>query len=37
MCAGLNATIGHMHTVVAKDLLGIEAESKKDRIELLKH
>ena len=33
--AGLNAIIGHMHTVVAKHLLGIEAESKKGRIELL--
>jgi hypothetical protein len=28
--AGLNAIIGHMHTVVAKHLLGIEAESKKE-------
>jgi hypothetical protein len=27
--AGLNAIIGHTHTVVAKHLLGIEAESKK--------
>jgi hypothetical protein len=27
--AGLNATIGHTHTVVAKHLPGIEAESKK--------
>jgi hypothetical protein len=35
--AGLNAIIGHMHTVVAKHLLGMEAESKKGRIELLKH
>jgi uncharacterized membrane protein len=34
--AGLNAIIGHTHTVVAKHLLGIEAESKKGRIELLK-
>jgi len=34
--AGLNAIIGHMHIVVGKHLLGIEAESKKDRIELLK-
>ena len=28
--AGLNAIIGHTHVVVAKHLLGIEAESKKD-------
>jgi hypothetical protein len=34
--AGLNAIIGHTHTVVAKHLLGIEAESKKGKIELLK-
>ena len=34
--AGLNAMIGHMHVVVAKHLLGIEAESKKGKIELLK-
>jgi hypothetical protein len=34
--AGLNAIIGHMHIVVGKHLLGIEAESKKGRIELLK-
>jgi hypothetical protein len=34
--AGLNAIIGHMHTVVAKHLLGIEAESKKGKTELLK-
>ncbi len=34
--AGLNAIIGHMHIVVAKHLLGIEAESKKGKIELLK-
>lgn len=27
--AGLNAIIGHMHVVVAKHLLGAEAESKK--------
>jgi hypothetical protein len=27
--AGLNAIIGHTHAVVAKHLLGIEAESKK--------
>lgn len=27
--AGLNAIIGHNHTMVAKHLLGIEAESKK--------
>ncbi|HLE74813.1 MAG TPA: hypothetical protein VI864_02045 [Candidatus Bathyarchaeia archaeon] len=27
--AGLNAIIGHMHVVVAKHLLGTEAESKK--------
>ncbi len=30
--AGLNAIIGHMHVVVAKHLLGIEAESKKARL-----
>ena len=34
--AGLNAIIGHTHVVVAKHLLGIEAESKKGNIELLK-
>lgn len=34
--AGLNAIIGHTHTVVAKHLLGIEAESKRGKIELLK-
>lgn len=34
--AGLNAMIGHTHVVVAKHLLGIEAESKKGNIELLK-
>jgi len=28
--AGLNAIIGHMHVVVAKHLLGIEADSKKE-------
>jgi hypothetical protein len=28
--AGLNAIIGHMHTVAAKHLLGIETESKKE-------
>jgi hypothetical protein len=28
--AGLNAIIGHTHVVVAKHLLGIEAESKKE-------
>jgi len=28
--AGLNAIIGHTHYVVAKHLLGIEAESKKE-------
>jgi len=28
--AGLNAIIGHMHVVVAKHLLGIDAESKKE-------
>jgi hypothetical protein len=28
--AGLNAIIGHMHVVVAKHLLGIEAEGKKE-------
>jgi hypothetical protein len=27
--AGLNAIIGHMHTVVAKHLLGIETEGKR--------
>ena len=27
--AGLNAIIDHMHTVVAKHLLGMEAESKR--------
>jgi hypothetical protein len=26
--AGINAIIGHMHVVVAKNLLGIEAESR---------
>jgi hypothetical protein len=34
--AGLNAIIGHTHVVVAKHLLGIEAENKKGKIELLK-
>jgi hypothetical protein len=34
--AGLNAIIGHVHTVVAKHLFGVEAESKKGKIELLK-
>jgi hypothetical protein len=34
--AGLNAIIGHMHAVAAKQLLGIEVESKKSKIELLK-
>ena len=34
--AGLNAIIGHMHIVVGKHLLGIEAESEKGGIELLK-
>jgi hypothetical protein len=34
--AGLNAIVGHTHVVVAKHLLGIEAESKKGGIELLK-
>jgi hypothetical protein len=33
--AGLTAIVGHMHVVVAKHLLGIEAESK-GKIELLK-
>lgn len=33
---GLNALIGHMHVVVAKHLLGIEVESEKGKIELLK-
>jgi len=28
--AGLNAIIGHTHVVVAKHLLGIESESKKE-------
>ncbi len=28
--AGLNAIIGHTHAVVAKHLLGIETESKKE-------
>lgn len=28
--AGLNAIIGHTHSVVAKHLLGIEAERKKE-------
>lgn len=28
--AGLNAIIGHTHVVVAKHLLGIEAEGKKE-------
>jgi len=28
--AGLNAIIGHTHVVVAKHLLGIEGESKKE-------
>jgi hypothetical protein len=28
--AGLNAMIGHMHVVVAKHFLGIEAENKKE-------
>ena len=30
IAAGLNAIIGHMHVVVAKHLLGKEAESKKE-------
>ena len=34
--AGLNAIIGHVHAVVAKHLLGIEAESRKGKIELLR-
>jgi hypothetical protein len=34
--AGLNAIIGHMHAVGAKHLLGIEAESRKGKIELLR-
>ncbi|MCJ7634726.1 hypothetical protein MUP77_20335 [Candidatus Bathyarchaeota archaeon] len=34
--AGLNAVIGHTHVVVAKHLLGIEAENNKGKIELLK-
>jgi len=34
--AGLNAIIGHTHVVVAKHLLGVEAEAKKGGIELLK-
>jgi hypothetical protein len=34
--AGINAIIGHIHVVAAKHLLGIETESKKGRIELLK-
>ena len=34
--AGLNAIIGHMHVVVAKHLLGIEADTRKGGIELLK-
>jgi hypothetical protein len=34
--AGLNAIIGHTHVMVAKHLLGIEGESKKGSIELLK-
>jgi hypothetical protein len=34
--AGLNAIIGHVHIVVDKHLLGIEAESKKGKVELLK-
>jgi hypothetical protein len=28
--AGLNAIVGHRHAVVAKHLLGIEAENKKE-------
>jgi len=28
--AGLNAIVGHMHVVVAKHLLGTEAEDKKE-------
>jgi hypothetical protein len=31
VATGLNAIIGHMHIVVAKHLLGIEAESKKEK------
>jgi len=34
--AGLNAIIGHVHAVVAKHLMGIEAESKRGKIELLR-
>ena len=34
--AGLNAIIGHTHVVAAKHLLGIETETKKGGIELLK-
>jgi hypothetical protein len=34
--AGLNAVIGHTHVVVAKHLLGMETESKKGKIELLR-
>ena len=30
--AGLNAIVGHTHVVVAKHLLGIEAENKKARL-----
>jgi hypothetical protein len=28
--AGLNALIGHAHVIVAKHLLGVKAESKKE-------
>jgi hypothetical protein len=34
--AGLNAIIGHTHVVVAKHRLGIETETKKGKIELLR-
>lgn len=34
--AGLNAIIGHMHIVVAKHLLGIEAENRKGGSQLIK-
>ena len=34
--AGINAIIGHMNVVLAKNLLDIETENKKGRIELLK-
>jgi predicted permease len=34
--AGLNAIIGHTRVVMAKHLLGVETESKKGNIELLK-